>query len=99
MLVIMMGRKGWTQIEVPSGWTQIIPSVQWPPADSSVFEAQPFSRFEGSISGTAAGPRQVMGDGQSGARSEGGMAAVSARLSRLEAALQLLGEDSPDAAH
>ena len=63
----MMGRKGWTQIEVPSGWTQIIPSVQWPPADSSGFEAQPFSRFEGSISGTAAGPRQVMGDEQLGA--------------------------------
>ena len=128
--VILMGRKGWTQIEVPSGWTQIIrgrrpPSVQWPPADRrrqdskrnpsaasknrsqvpqqvhakvTITPDTKVGRLEAARSALEAALKEAKSEGPRRSTPQDRMAAASARVSRLEAALQVLGEDSPDAA-
>ena len=61
--VCCMVRRGWTQIEVPAGWTQIIrgPSSVSAMAQRTprCFEAQSVSRFEDSGAQAADGPSEV----------------------------------------
>ena len=81
-----MVRRGWTQIEVPAGWTQIIrgrrpPSVQWPNARQETPKRNP------SATSKVQAPRQ-----QSTPKDP-----VKARISRFEAALKALGQEQSDA--
>ena len=131
-----MVRRGWTRIEVPEGWTQIIrgrrpQAVKWPPAvrrrqDSSKpnpSAASPKGPSRPDVKSTST-PESKVGRRESAlkvreeeqseartaleealrkAKAEGPrcstpqdrMAAASAPVTRLKAALQLLGEDTP----
>ena len=100
-----MVRKGWSQVEVPSGWVQIIrgprpKSVQWPRASKEgTFQQQP--------SQPGASPQlgrwrqvpqsQVLKTGFRAPHPDEKASAARERVSKLEAALKAVGDDDDTA--
>ena len=87
LLCRLMVRKGWTQMEVPSGWVQILrgprpKSEQWPKQSKSISKV----KGRGQQRQSSVSPRHDPDSVMSNARS---------RIAKLEAAMVAVGESDP----
>ena len=102
-----MVRRGWTHVEVPSGWVQVLrgprpPSVQWPSAkgvSNSKFQERRSSAAPpvGKGSGNGA-PRHKERDVTPLPRRtpEMNRKAAVAKIARIQASIAVLGDDDPE---
>ena len=94
-----MAQHGWTQIEVPEGWTQIIsgrrPPAKWPlqHQKKGLVQSKPHPLGPALVEAIRTAKAEVL----ESVHPQQKVAEAAARVGRLEAVCALLGEDDPDA--